>query len=127
MTGIVFFRTSRRQQVVDFYTDKLGFEQWLEQDGGCTILRRANLLVGFCDADESETDGIVTLAVEDRDGVDDLYDALEPKARHPPEENSAFDIYQFFLDDPDGRAVEIQTFLHETPPVSADSEPERSE
>jgi len=127
MTGIVFFRTSRRQQVVEFYTAKLGFEQWLEQDGGCTILRRENLLVGFCDAEKSETDGIVTIAVEDRETVDDLYDALESRARHLPEETSAFEIYQFFLDDPDGRAVEIQTFLHETPPVSADSESERSE
>lgn len=118
MTGIVFFRTDRRSQVVDFYTDTLGFEEWLKQDGGCTILQRENLLVGFCDADQSETAGIVTVVVEDREAVDHLYNRLESRADEPPAENPSFDIYQFFLDDPDGRAVEIQTFLHETPPVS---------
>ena len=118
MTGIVFFRTARREAVIEFYQDVLEFQQWLEQDGGCTILQRDNLLVGFCDADESETEGIVTVAVEDRAAVDRLYDDLDGHARHPPEENADFDIYQFFAEDPDGRAVEVQTFLHETPPIS---------
>jgi hypothetical protein len=117
MTGLVFFRTAQREAVVGFYRGLLDFEPWLEQDGGCTILRRDNLLVGFCDADESETEGIVTVAVEDRGAVDRLYDDLESCARHSPEENADFDIYQFFAEDPDGRAVEVQTFLHETPPV----------
>lgn len=118
MTGIVFFRTDQRRRVVDFYTGELGFVVWLEQDGGCTILRRENLLVGFCDAEESEDEGIVTVVVEDREAVDAVYDRLGARARDSPEENAEFDIYQFFLDDPDGRSVEIQTFLHETPPVS---------
>ncbi len=117
MTGIVFFRTVKRADVVEFYTELLGFQQWLEQDGGCTILQRDNLLIGFCDADNAETEGIVTVAVEDREAVDRLYDELAVEARHPPEKNDEFDIYQFFADDPDGRAVEVQTFLHETPPV----------
>jgi catechol 2,3-dioxygenase-like lactoylglutathione lyase family enzyme len=118
MSGIIFFRTSQRQRIIEFYTGELGFDLWLEQDGGCTILQRENLLIGFCDAEQSETDGIVTVVVEDRETVDDLYDRLGAHARGPPEENAAFDIYQWFLTDPDGRSVEIQTFLHDTPPVS---------
>jgi catechol 2,3-dioxygenase-like lactoylglutathione lyase family enzyme len=117
MPGIVFFRTANRDRVVEFYTGRLGFEVWLEQDAGCTILRRSNLLVGFCEADQSETDGIVTVAVDDREGVDALYGELDDIAREAPAENEAFDIYQFFAEDPDGRAVEVQTFLHPTPPV----------
>ena len=117
MPGLVFFRTADREQVVEFYTDRLGFEHWLEQEGGCTILRRENLLVGFCAADQSETEGIVTVAVEDRAAVDALYENLADAARGEPAENETFDIYQFFATDPDGRAVEVQTFLHPTPPV----------
>ena len=118
MTGIVFFRTAKRESVVEFYETQLGFEEWLQQDGGCTILQRENLLIGFCDADQSETEGIVTVAVDDTAAVDALYDDVETHARHPPEQNDAFDIYQFFAEDPDGRAIEVQTFLHETPPVA---------
>ena len=115
MAGIVFYRSENRRQVVDFYTQYLGFESWLVQDAGCEILKRDNLLLGFCDGEETESAGIVTVVVEDQGAVDSLYDELEEYARHPPENNEAFEIYQFFADDPDGRAVEIQTFLHKTP------------
>lgn len=118
MPGIVFYQTERRDQVVEFYTETLHFETWLEQEAGCTILKRENLLIGFCDGQKTESEGIVTIAVDSRETVDSLYERLEERARHPPEKNDAFDIYQFFAEDPDGRAVEIQTFLHETPPVS---------
>jgi hypothetical protein len=115
MTGIVFYRTTDRARVVEFYRDCLGFEEWLVQEGGCTILRRDNLLVGFCDGDETEDDGIVTVVVEDRAAVDRIYEELSEIAGDPPEENETFDIYQFFASDPDGRTVEVQTFLHPTP------------
>ena len=117
MHGLVFFGTADRERVVEFYTHRLGFEVWLEQDGGCTILRRANLLVGFCEAGTAETEGTVTVAVEDRAAVDALHEELADVARGRPAENEAFDIYQFFAEDPDGRAVEVQSFLHPTPPV----------
>jgi hypothetical protein len=118
MTGIVFYRTDQRTRVVEFYRNRLGFEGWLKQDAGCRILRRDNLLLGFCSAENPDTDGIVTVVVDDRDAVDELYESLEDVARAPPRKNDEFRIYQFFADDPDSRTVEIQTFLHPTPPIS---------
>ena len=120
MSGIVFFRTERRAEVTRFYVERLGFDRWLEQDGGCTILQYDNLLVGFCDAGESETEGIVTIVLEDRAAVEDRYSELSDVARGPPEANDEFDIYQFFADDPDGRTLEVQAFLHPTPAVQSD-------
>lgn len=122
MSGIVFFRTANRAEVVSFYTDRLDFDVWLEQEGGCTILRYDNLLVGFCDAAETETEGIVTVAVDDEAAVDDLHRALSDVARGPPERNGDFDIYQVFATDPDGRTVEIQTFLQPTPEIHSESD-----
>lgn len=122
MSGIVFFRTANRAAVTSFYTDRLDFDVWLEQDGGCTILSYDNLLVGFCDGAETQTDGIVTVVLDDERAVDDLYDALSDVARGPPEANDDFDIYQFFAEDPDGRTVEVQTFRHSTPPINADGQ-----
>jgi len=115
MSGIVFFRCEDRDSVVEFYENRLDFEEWLEQEAGCTILRRENLLLGFCDGEKSESEGIITVVVEDRAAVDAVYDDLSNVAEHPPEANEEFDIYQFFATDPDGRTVEVQTFLHETP------------
>ena len=119
MSGIVFFRTERREEVVEFYTDRLDFDRWLEQDGGCTILQHGNLLVGFCDAATTETDGIVTVVLEGEAAVDDCYEALSDVATGPPEANDEFDIYQFFAADPDGRTVEVQSFRHPTPPIGS--------
>lgn len=115
MTGIVFYRTADRARTVEFYQERLGFEEWLVQEGGCIILRRDNLLLGFCDGDETEDEGIVTVVVEDRAAVDRIYEELSEIARGTPETNEVFDIYQFFARDPDGRTVEVQTFLHPTP------------
>ena len=59
--------------------------------------------------------GIVTVYIADRNRVDTLYDRLDDCARDPPEENDQYDVYQFFAEDPDGRTVEVQTFLHPLP------------
>jgi len=115
VTGIVFFQTEQRGRLVEFYRDRLGLTEWLDQPGGCTILQFETLLVGFCEASTTETEGIITLVVDDRDAVDDRYAALRDVADDPPRRNDDFDIYQFFLEDPDGRTVEIQTFCHDHP------------
>jgi hypothetical protein len=120
MSGIVFFRTERRAEITDFYEERLDFDRWLEQDGGCSILQHGNLLVGFYDAAVTDTEGIVTVVLEDEAAVDDMHRALSDVARGPPEANDDFDIYQFFADDPDGRTLEVQTFRHPTPPIPSD-------
>ncbi|MCU4716708.1 VOC family protein [Halapricum hydrolyticum] len=116
MSGIVFFGTADRGRVVEFYRERLGFEQWLEQPE-CTILQYENLLVGFCERDGAETGGVVTVVEETRDEVDKRYDDLADVADNPPSENEPYRIYNFFGTDPDGRSFEVQTFLHETEPI----------
>jgi catechol 2,3-dioxygenase-like lactoylglutathione lyase family enzyme len=118
VSGIVFFRTADRERVVEFYRERLGFETWLEQDAGCTILRHDDLKLGFCDAgstDDADTDGIVTLYYDTRAAVDERHDDLADVATEPPRENDDYDIYQFFARDPEGRTLEVQTFLHDLP------------
>lgn len=117
MSGIVFFRTERREDVIDFYLDRLGFERWLQQDAGCTILRYDNALIGFCDGKEADKGGITTVVVDDDRAVDAVYTDLRDVATGKPTMNEDFDIYQFFLEDPEGRTVEIQSFQHSVPPV----------
>ncbi|MFC7137450.1 VOC family protein [Halobaculum litoreum] len=114
--GLVFVRTAARERVVDWYTDVVGADVWLEQPG-CTILAHGDFRFGFCDADagDTETEGILTFVYPDRAGVDRLHERVGDAAREAPHVNERYDIYQFFADDPDGRTVEFQTFLHEPP------------
>jgi len=113
MSGIVFFGTERLEAVVDFYVERIGASVWLEQPD-CTILEYDNLLVGFCDREPADTDGIVTFVYDDREAVDGVYDRLSDVAVDEPRENERYRIYQFFAEDPEGRSVEFQTFLHRT-------------
>jgi hypothetical protein len=112
MSGIVFFSTENRDEVVDFYTETVGADVWLEQPD-CTILESDGFRFGFCAREKTDRCGILTFVSEDRAGVDEMYDAVGDAAREEPHENETYEIYQFFASDPDGRTAEFQTFLHD--------------
>jgi hypothetical protein len=116
MAGIVFFRTNGRDRLVEWYLNRVDASVWLEQPG-CTILSHEGFRFGFCDADETETEGILTFVYETRTAVETMHDRLGEAVREEPHYNDQYDIYQFFAADPDGRTVEIQTFEHETPEI----------
>jgi hypothetical protein len=116
MSGLVFFRTTNLDRICEWYVENLDADVWLEQPG-CTILNADGFRFGFCEGSETETCGIVTFLCDTTDDVDEVYDRLGEAASEEPHENETYRIYQFFAEDPDGRTVEVQTFLHETPPV----------
>jgi hypothetical protein len=116
MAGIVFFRTRILKKLQEFYISKLGMEIWLEQQD-CTILKHGNLLIGFCQRDTSEVEGMITLVYDSKTEVDSMYNRLLNLALDEPKENQKYKIYQFFTEDPEGRTLEFQCFLHSIPPI----------
>jgi len=116
MSGIVFFASASLEETLAFYQETLGATRWLEQPD-CTILQYDNMLLGFCEREAADTDGTITFVTDSRAGVDEAYDALADRARGEPVENERYRIYQFFAEDPEGRTIEVQTFLHETEPI----------
>jgi len=107
--GIVFFRTEAQDDVIDFYTGRLGATVAVEQPD-CTIVERAGFALGFCAREGAETEGTLTFVVPTREAVDEAYGALEDRTRGPPEYSETYEIYQFFAEDPEGRTVEVQSF-----------------
>ncbi len=120
MSGIVFFSTEQRETVVEFYTETVGADVWLDQPD-CTILEYDGFRFGFCQREQTDDCGILTFVFEDRGGVDEIHEVVgEHNERNAldieePHENETYDIYQFFAEDPDGRTAEFQTFLHDLP------------
>lgn len=110
MPGLIFMSTQRLDEIVDFYTSRLGMEVWLKQED-CTILRHGNLMLGFCKRAEADACGIITFYFDSSDEVDRRYEDLKDLADGPPKENPKYRIYHFFLRDPEGRRLEIQKFL----------------
>jgi len=116
VSAITFFATTDLDRIVDFYVGEIGADVWLEQPD-CTILKYDNQLLGFCEREDADTEGVLTFVYQDREGVDEMHRRLADRAREEPRQNDEYDIYQFFAADPDGRTVECQTFLHPTDPV----------
>lgn len=111
---VVFFGAGDLERTDRFYRQTLGLELFKDQ-GLCRIYRvPGGGMVGFCSHQEvvaGDKSPIITLLTADVDGCHDKLrlEGLEPEGK--PRANPRFNIYHFFLRDPDGYCVEIQRFL----------------
>ena len=110
---VLFLPTDDVDKTHAFYADVLGLTLVRDQ-GLCRIYQSApGAYVGFCDRGytiPNEFRLVVTLLIDDVDGV---YQALCAKGIQPESEPSLserFNVYQFFLRDPNGYLVEVQRF-----------------
>jgi len=114
MSGILFFGTNTLESIKEFYLS-IGATVWLDQKH-CIILKHGNLLLGFCQSEICDTNGIITFFYPDRKGVDTAYQRLKDRAQTEPNVNEKFSIYHFFARDPEERVIEFQCFLHPLEP-----------
>jgi hypothetical protein len=110
MSGIVFFKTKNITELSSFYTEKIGMTIWLRQED-CIIMKHGNMLLGFCTRDDIEVTGMITFFYDSQMEVDEMYERLIDIATTRPKINEKYNIYQFFAQDPEGRALEFQYFL----------------
>jgi len=110
MSGIIFLGTNQLEKITDFYHKEIGCEIWLEQ-ADCKIFKHDNFLLGFCARQEKEINGIITFFYSDKSEVDRFYQKFKSLAESPPIENEKYEIYHFFIHDPEGRKVEFQYFI----------------
>ena len=111
-SGIVFLRTVQLAELVRFYTEDVGCEVWMDQ-GDCVILRHGSFLLGLCQRDSAETEGILTFVYPTREDVDRMFEIHRATALAPPEDNPRYPIYNFFARDPEDRLIEFQQFTND--------------
>jgi len=112
--SIAFFGVSDLTATDRFYREGLDLELYKDQ-GLCRIYRvPGGGMIGFCShmaVTARDKSPILTFLAED---VDSWYAKLKEKGAEvgeEPKKNPHFNIYHFFLADPDGYTVEIQRFL----------------
>ena len=110
--GIVFIRTANLDTLKDFYINRVGCTLWLDQ-GGCAIFQHGNMLLGFCQADEAQLEGVYTFFYTDKKQVDIMYEKFRESADGSPRDNPKYLIYHFYATDPEGRSIEFQYFNNE--------------
>ena len=111
---ITFFGTNNLQKNEEFYTEKLGLKLYKDQKL-CKIYRiNENSYIGFCEhmkITNSKKGPMITFLTEK---VDEKYESLKKlhvENVEKPKLNEKFNIYHFFVKDPDGYTVEMQKFL----------------
>lgn len=87
---------------------------WLEQPH-CYIYKKGNLLIGFIEAEVAETEGIITIFNQDKVVIEKAYEKYSALVTQDLKVNEKFNIYHFYINDPEGRKIEFQTFLHPLP------------
>ena len=111
MAGLVFLKTMDMNNILNFYKQKIDMKTWLIQPD-IEILSHDNLLIGFHKHEKIDKDGMITFFYNTREEVDIMYEKLKEVAESAPKENKKYKIYNFFAKDPEGRNIEIQSFLH---------------
>lgn len=112
---ITFLYVSDLQRSADFYENVLGLQLVTDQ-GSCRIYRAAGrqAYLGICEgaATEANVDTLIfTLVTADVDGWFRRVTSRGWPCEDPPSTNARYNIYHFFLRDPDGYKLEIQRFL----------------
>ena len=111
MSGIVFFKTQSLDIIHHFYHFTLEMDVWLEQ-ANCYIFKKGNLLIGFLQAVEAETEGIITIFNQNKTIIESAYEKYASLVTQKLQINEKYNIYNFYISDPEGRKIEFQTFLH---------------
>jgi catechol 2,3-dioxygenase-like lactoylglutathione lyase family enzyme len=111
---VMFLPTDDHQKVIDFYEDVLGLELVRDQTL-CRIYKTGpSSYLGFCKRGytiPTEFRVVITLLIDDVDGVYTLLKARGIATESNPELSEEFNVYQFFVRDPNGYLLEIQRFL----------------
>lgn len=104
------------QNLVDtrhFYTDLLGLPLIRDQETCLIFEVREGAYFGFCQHIEPIPPGRKVILTLVSDDVDGWYRILKDHANNlidPPVSNATYQIYHFFVPDPNGYWVEIQRF-----------------
>jgi catechol 2,3-dioxygenase-like lactoylglutathione lyase family enzyme len=111
---VTFLATGDLEANAAFYQEVLGLPLILDQ-GVCRIYQAgAAAFLGFCEhlpLAEEERPVIITLVSQDVDGWYEYVSARGVVVEKRPAMNTAYNIYHFFMRDPDGYLVEVQRFL----------------
>ena len=113
MAGIVFLKTNKLKEIVDFYINEIGAKIWVDQ-GDCVILKHGNFIFGFCEREGDITKGwLLTFFYQTKEEVDQMYTKLKHRADSKPKKSEKYKIYQFYAKDPENRPLEFQVFLND--------------
>jgi hypothetical protein len=108
MSGIVWYGTNAREELIEFYTERIEMDVWDVQPN-CQVLNHGSFKIGFCDRPTVESDTVITFLFDTRDEVREMHEQLQDIAISDPHELNV-PAFAFKAKDPEGRVLEFQMF-----------------
>lgn len=111
---ITFLGTSDLKETANFYLNILGLTLYKDQKVCLIFDINKQAKIGFCEhipISHEKKSPIITFV---SDNVDEIYNKIVDagfRVKEKPKVNLKFNIYHFFLKDPNGYTIEIQKFL----------------
>ena len=112
---IIWVYTDDLEHTSNFYANDLGLKLVIDEGAARVFQVTPTAQIGVCTAFENRIvepkGGMITLVTTE---VDKWYSQLTSKGvviKKPPHVLEQFNIYTFFLEDPNGYVIEIQQFL----------------
>lgn len=111
---ITFVYTRDLEKTAPFYEDIMGFDLAVDQ-GSCRIYRVVgrDAYFGVCERDtapEKPEGIIITFVTQDVDGWYERITSKGWECEYSPRTNETYNIYHFFVKDPNGYLLEVQRF-----------------
>ena len=107
--------TEDLERAVAFYGEKLGLECVRDEGSARLFQVTPTSLIGVCVAFEdrivSPKGSMISIVTDDVDSWYQLLADTDARIQAPPHRLDAFNIYTFFVEDPDGYVIEFQQFL----------------
>ncbi len=111
---VMFLPTDNHQKIIDFYEGVLGLELVRDQTL-CRIYKTGpTSYLGFCDRGygiPTDYRVVITLLIDDVDGVYKVLKDQGIATESTPALSERFNVYQFFVRDPNGYLIEVQRFI----------------
>ena len=112
---VVFYQCHDLSRTDQFYIEKLGMKLWNDQPG-CHIYDSGYGYLGFVETPEFKLPSYscISFNCTDCSEVDRIFENFrEDPSVTCPRKHPHFDVYSFFIKDPDGYTVEFQKILKE--------------
>ncbi|MFI3283578.1 MAG: VOC family protein [Erysipelotrichaceae bacterium] len=109
---VVFYPCTNIEETYTFYTKIIGLTLY-EDQGMCKILDSGYGYIGFCQYDDPTlaTKTCISFNLNNKEEVDLMHQKMQScnvEITSPPSQHPKFNVYSFFMKDPNGYTVEFQ-------------------
>jgi hypothetical protein len=110
MNALVFYRSEILDEIVSFYTERLGFSL-RRYESPYAVVQLGDFVLGFFAHEKADTEGQILILLDSKQSVTELHKELSDIALSSPDINTESGLWHFYAGDPEGRIIEFREYV----------------